>query len=120
MCGRNALKSATAMLGNTSFLSIAEEVTYSHHEKWDGSGYPQGLQGDNIPISGRLSALANVYDALLSKGVYKKGFSHQEALKIIKKDNGFHFNPDVADVFLKNEAKFQQIALRFVDSNKLQ
>ena len=79
LIGSKALKSAQAILGNNSFLSVASEIIETHHEKWDGSGYPNGLKGEQIPISGRLMALADVYDALTSERVYKLAFSHEKA-----------------------------------------
>ncbi len=113
--GRDALLAAEAQLGENSFLRFAKEIAYSHHEKWDGTGYPQGLKGEEIPISGRLMALADVYDALISKRVYKLPMPHAKAVEIIKKDKGKHFDPDVVDAFLELEDKFRAFALRFAD-----
>ncbi len=93
-----------------SFLRLAREIAQSHHEKWDGSGYPQGLKGEDIPLGGRLMALADVYDALISKRVYKEALPHEEAVEIIKTGRGTHFDPDVVDAFLDSEAKFKAIA----------
>ncbi|WP_231881275.1 HD domain-containing phosphohydrolase, partial [Oleiphilus sp. HI0123] len=77
--GADSLAVAEARLGSNSFLRYAREIAASHHEKWDGSGYPQGLKGDAIPLSARLMALADVYDALISKRVYKPAFDHDKA-----------------------------------------
>lgn len=101
--------------GHIDFLVIAEEIVYSHHEKWDGTGYPQGLLGDAIPISARLMALVDVYDALISKRVYKLGMSHAQATGIIVEGRGRHFDPDVVDAFLALDVEFQAIAIQFAD-----
>ncbi len=92
------------------FLEVARDIAYSHHEKWDGSGYPEGLVQDAIPIPARLMALADVYDALISKRVYKSAIPHQEALDIIVAGRGTHFDPDVVDAFLEIKDKFFSIA----------
>lgn len=99
------------------FLNFAKEIAYSHHEKWDGTGYPQGLSGDAIPISARLMALADVYDALISRRVYKSGMSHTQAMEIISEGRGKHFDPDVLDAFIRIETSFHEIAQRFVDNH---
>lgn len=83
-------------------LKVAEQVALSHHEKWNGEGYPQGLHGDSIPLAGRIVAIADVFDALTSKRPYKKPFPLEVALDIIRKERGEHFDPDVVDVFLEN------------------
>ncbi|MBF0101164.1 MAG: two-component system response regulator [Desulfobacterales bacterium] len=111
--GSHAIMACEKQLGGESFLRYAREIAYSHHEKWDGSGYPEGLKGENIPISGRIMAIADVYDALITKRVYKPAFSHQKAVEIIKEGKGTHFDPNMVDVFLKIEYKFNQIALKF-------
>lgn len=98
-----------------SFLRIAGEIAYSHHEKWNGSGYPRGLRGEDIPLAGRLMALADVYDALVSARRYKRPCTHKEARQIIEKGSGSHFDPEVVQAFVAVEAKFQEIAQRFSD-----
>ncbi|MBU2552454.1 MAG: HD domain-containing protein [Proteobacteria bacterium] len=113
--GRDALQTAIDRLGTNSFLMLAQEIAFTHHEKWDGSGYPRGLAGYDIPVSGRLMALADVYDALISKRVYKPAFSHEEAMGIIIEGRGVHFDPDILDAFLRIEAEFIQIAKEFAD-----
>lgn len=113
--GRDALLKAEMTIGYNSFLDIAKEIVYCHHEKWDGSGYPLGLKGENIPISGRLMALADVYDALITKRVYKDAFSHDVAKEIIIKGRGSHFDPDVTDAFIALERVFISIASTFRD-----
>ena len=98
------------------FLSMAKEIALSHQEKWDGSGYPEGLVGQAIPLSARLMAVADVYDALISRRVYKEGMSHAKAVAIIQEGYGRHFDPDVVDAFLALQPEFQDIAARFADS----
>jgi putative two-component system response regulator len=117
--GRDALLRAEQALGNvkSTFLSIAKEIAYTHHEKWDGSGYPQGLAGDDIPISGRLMALADVYDALTSKRVYKEAYFHEKAAEMIQDERGKHFDPDIVDAFLDMGDVFRNIAHNIVDPN---
>ncbi|NQZ93569.1 MAG: HD domain-containing protein [Moritella sp.] len=115
MIGADSLAVAEKQMGTNSFLAIAREIALSHHEKWDGSGYPYQLSGDNIPLSGRLMALADVYDALISKRVYKPAFSHDKAKEIILTGNGSHFDPAVVEAFLKCEQMFVSIALTYND-----
>ena len=114
--GRDALESAEKKLGKISFLRFAREVAYTHHEKWDGSGYPEGVGADQIPISGRLMALADAYDALTSKRVYKSAVSHENAVEIIREGKGRHFDPEAVDAFLEAKEEFQEIARRYADS----
>ena len=113
--GHDVIESSVRKLGKNSFLTIAAEIALSHQEKWDGSGFPQGLKGDEIPISGRLMALADVYDALTSKRVYKPPLSHALAVDIIKKGRGTHFDPDMVDAFLEIQEKFRNVAREFAD-----
>ena len=117
--GRDAIQRAEDQLGiSVDFLRLAKEIAYSHQEKWDGSGYPQGLAGDAIPISARLMAVADVYDALISRRVYKSGMSHEEAVDIIRQGGGWHFDPDVCDAFLSAAEQFKAIVERFSDSDQ--
>ncbi len=113
--GRDAISRAEKKLGNRSFLHYALEIAESHQEKWDGSGYPNGWKGEQIPLSGRLMAIADVYDALISKRVYKAPFSHSKAVAIIEEGRGSHFDPDLVDAFLEVAEEFRQIALQHVD-----
>ncbi|WP_261843359.1 HD domain-containing phosphohydrolase [Aliamphritea ceti] len=113
--GADALSVAEEKLGTNDFLRYAREISLTHHEKWDGSGYPNGLSGTDIPVSGRLMALADVYDALISARVYKPAFSHEKAKQIILEGNGSHFDPDVVDAFLTAEQQFIDIAEQFAD-----
>jgi len=108
--GRGILRDSEKLLGSSSFLRFAKEIAYTHHEKWDGTGYPQGLQGETIPVSGRLMALADVYDALISKRVYKESFSHEDTVNIICEGKGKHFDPAMVDGFIRIEKKFREIA----------
>ncbi len=116
--GGDAIASATRWLGTNSFLACAQEIATTHHEKWDGTGYPLGLRGEAIPISGRLMALADVYDALISKRVYKPPFPHAKAIEIITEGRGKHFDPDMVDAFLALGEEFRRIALQFADSDE--
>ncbi|MBC9249739.1 two-component system response regulator [Pseudomonas alcaligenes] len=117
--GRDAIQHAENQLGvKVDFLHFAKEIAYSHQEKWDGSGYPEGLAADDIPISARLMAVADVYDALISRRVYKPGMPHEQAVAIIREGRGSHFDPDICDAFLANAEQFHAIAERFADSDK--
>lgn len=114
--GYDALVKAEKSLGMVlSFLDCAKEIALSHQEKWDGSGYPQGLSGDKIPFSARLMAVADVYDALISRRVYKPPFSHEKALMIMREGRGTHFDPDVLDAFLAIEEQIVAIASTYTD-----
>ncbi len=114
--GHDSLLRAEQVLGTTDFLQMAREIAYTHHEKWDGSGYPRGLKGDEIPVSGRLMAVADVYDALISYRVYKKPIPHEEAVAIIQNSSGSHFDPDIVAQFLVQQEEFRQIAEEHSDT----
>ena len=116
--GRDVIEQAERLIGaKVGFLTIAKEIAYSHQEKWDGSGYPEGLAGEAIPVSARLMALADVYDAIISRRVYKEGMSHASAVHIISQGRGQHFDPDIVDAFLAILDEFQDIAARYADSD---
>jgi putative two-component system response regulator len=116
--GRSAILNAEYELGlEVPFLKYAKEIAYAHQEKWDGSGYPLGLAGDNIPISARLMAVADVYDALISRRVYKEGMTHEQAVQLIIEGRGKHFDPDITDAFLALQDDFIAIAAKFWDSD---
>jgi putative two-component system response regulator len=116
--GRDAIQSAEDQLGmKVEFLTMAKEIAYGHQEKWDGGGYPEGQAGDAIPISARLMAVADVYDALISRRVYKEGMPHEKAVQIIAASKGTHFDPDIVDAFMQLTEDFQAIARRFADSD---
>jgi putative two-component system response regulator len=115
--GRDAIEAAEAGLDfEVEFLRYAKEIAYAHQEKWDGSGYPLGIGGDDIPVSARLMALADVYDALISRRVYKEPMPHAEAVEIITSGAGRHFDPDIVDAFLNIAHEFYAISQRFADS----
>ncbi len=107
--GGDALKAAEAQIEGQSFLTIGKEISYHHHEKWDGSGYPKGLKGEEIPLSARLVALADVYDALTSDRIYKRAYTHHKAMEILVAERGRHFDPDIIDAFLLHEEDFKAI-----------
>jgi len=116
--GRDAIQSAEDQLGlKVEFLTMAKEIAYGHQEKWDGGGYPTGRSGDSIPIPARLMAVADVYDALISRRVYKEGMSHEKAVQIIAASKGSHFDPDIVDAFMELTDEFRAIAARFADSD---
>lgn len=98
------------------FLALAKEIAHWHHEKWDGSGYPDGLAGEAIPVSARLMAIADVFDALICQRVYKHAFSYEEARSIISEGRGKHFDPDATDAFLTGFSAFTAIADRYRDA----
>ncbi|PWC74819.1 two-component system response regulator [Azospirillum sp. TSH64] len=104
-----------AITGGSSFLRIAREIAHGHHERWDGTGYPQGLAGEAIPLSARLMAVADVYDALISRRCYKPPFPHEQAASIIREGSGSHFDPAVVDAFNALEDEFTDIASRYKD-----
>jgi len=101
------------------FLSLAKEIAHWHHEKWDGSGYPDRLSGDAIPVSARLMAVADVFDALISVRVYKPALPDAEARNIISAGRGKHFDPDVTDVFITYFDEFAAIAKRYLDTGAM-
>ncbi|WP_367567558.1 HD-GYP domain-containing protein [Lacrimispora sp.] len=107
--GYQTLSSIDKKDSSSAFIKVGMEITLCHHEKWDGSGYPRGLKGEEIPISARIMALSDVYDALRSKRVYKEGYSHEKSIEIISQGRGSHFDPLLVDVFLKNNCDFRDI-----------
>ncbi|MCX7143342.1 MAG: response regulator [Proteobacteria bacterium] len=115
--GRDAIAAAENGMGEgSSFLSAARDIAYGHHEKWDGSGYPQGLAGEAIPLFARIMAVADVYDALISNRVYKAGMPHAKAAGIITEGRGSHFDPDICDHFLLIQQRFASIAAELNDA----
>jgi HD-GYP domain-containing protein (c-di-GMP phosphodiesterase class II) len=113
--GAGVLRIAQEKLKFQSFLTLAIQLTLYHHEKWDGTGYPHGLAGEAIPISGRIMALADNYDALRSRRPYKAPFSHQESRQIIVGLRGSHFDPALVDAFLRREEDFRRISEELAD-----
>ena len=97
------------------FLETARQIAAGHHEKWDGSGYPEGLQGDAIPLPARLMAIADVFDALISRRHYKRAFTLDDAVDIIRNGRGQHFDPDICDAFVQLVPQFAAIAEQFAD-----
>jgi len=115
--GRDTIMLVEKHIGGTNgFLMFAREIAHSHQEKWDGSGYPDRLAGEQIPLSARLMAVADVYDALISRRVYKPAFTHQQALDVMRKGRGTHFDPDVLDAFFEIEGRFAAIAEAYRDA----
>ena len=116
--GYGAIVRAEKTLGRASpLLAIAKELTRSHQEKWDGNGYPQGLSENQIPLSARIVALADVYDALISNKVYKDGVPHDTAVNVIFAERGAHFDPDIVDAFMEVHAEFAVIAQKYADTD---
>ncbi|MBF0379892.1 MAG: response regulator [Magnetococcales bacterium] len=115
--GYEAILQAEKMLNSTQshFLKFGRDIILHHHEKWDGTGYPHQLSGDDIPIPARLMTLADVYDALISKRVYKSSLTHDETTAIIVKDKNVMFDPDIVEAFLQVEGQFREIAEKFAD-----
>jgi response regulator RpfG family c-di-GMP phosphodiesterase len=107
--GGDAIQAIESKIEGRSFLHLGKEIAYNHHEKWDGSGYPRGLRGEGIPLSARIVALADVYDALTTKRFYKEAFSHEKSKQIIFGLKGTHFDPEVVDVFLLLEEEFNRV-----------
>ncbi len=115
-CGSNAIEQAERDVdAPLEFLTLAKEIAHWHHEKWDGSGYPDGLAGEAIPLAARLMAVADVFDALISKRVYKEAMTTAEAGRLLKEGRGRHFDPDVVDTFLAAYDDFVAIAERYRD-----
>lgn len=118
--GRDAIAAAERYLDTPdSFLRFAREIAYSHQEKWDGSGYPEGLWGEQIPLSARLMAVADVYDALISRRIYKPALPHERAVAMIREGRDQHFDPDIVDAFLECAEQFRTIAARFADDEQV-
>jgi putative two-component system response regulator len=106
--GARIIEKIEANTSESDFLNHSKIFALTHHEKWDGSGYPDGLRGEEIPLQGRLMAIADVYDALISERPYKKAFSHEEASGIIIEGRGTHFDPVLIDVFQEVKDQFRQ------------
>lgn len=117
--GYNTLHKAQVRLGKNSFISLAMDIAFTHHERWDGTGYPRGLRGEEIPLAGRLMAMADIYDALISKRVYKPPFSHEDACRIILEGDGrtmpAHFDPVLLEAFEEINELMRNIAITFAD-----
>lgn len=111
--GGDAILNVESKMNIQSFLTLGREIAYCHHEKWDGTGYPKALKGEAIPLSARIVALADVYDALTSERPYKEAFTHSKALGIIADGRATHFDPVIVDIFLEVEAEFDRIRLGY-------
>ena len=116
--GSNAMLQAGRTLHDDSFLRLAYELALTHQEKWDGTGYPRGRKGEEIPLAGRLMAIADVYDALISRRTYKEPLSHERAVEIMKQGRGSQFDPDILDAFLEIQEEFCSIARRFAEEER--
>lgn len=114
--GSETIRLAKSFLGEDSFLQVADEIALNHHEWWDGTGYPRGLKEEEIPIPGRLMAVADVYDAIISVRGYDPAYPHEEAVRILWEKQGTQFDPDVVNAFLQDEEEFRKIAARFAGS----
>lgn len=107
--GANTLREVQGKYPNNNFLDMGINIANYHHEKWDGTGYPKGLIGEDIPLSARIMSFADVYDALREKRVYKEAYSHNESIELIQKEVGTHFDPSICKVFLENQDEFKII-----------
>ena len=116
--GAETLREVDRQHPGNAFIRTGIDIAEGHHEKWDGSGYPYGLQGEAIPLVARILALGDVYDALTSKRCYKDAFSHEKSRSIIVQGKGSHFDPDVVLAFLEMEDEFQRIRSDFQDSDQ--
>ena len=96
---------------------IARDIVQAHHERWDGKGYPDGLKAELIPIPGRIVAIVDMYDALVSKRVYKERLQHEDAVKLIEEARGERFDPDIVDAFLRTQSQWRQVALNHQDED---
>lgn len=115
--GAATLDAALKEYPGTSFLEMARDIALGHHEKYDGRGYPRGLAGEEIPLSARIMALADVYDALTSRRVYKEAFSHDKARSIIVEGAGKHFDPAMVEIFLVHERQFIELREQYAETN---
>jgi len=117
--GHESLLKAEALAGvhDDEVLKVAKEIVHTHHEFWDGSGYPSGLRGADIPLSGRIVALVDSYDAMVAERTYRKAMSHKEAVDAIVSARGQHFDPEIVDAFLTVEAEFARIAAQYATSD---
>ncbi|HSE14310.1 MAG TPA: HD domain-containing phosphohydrolase, partial [Candidatus Deferrimicrobium sp.] len=111
--GSETIRLAKRMMGEDAFFQIADDIVLNHHERWDGSGYPGGLREDSIPLPGRLMAVADAYDAIISPRVYKPAMMHEEAVRILREKRGIYFDPDIVDAFLSVNEEFRRIAALF-------
>lgn len=106
------------LIKDNYYLSMAKKVISTHHEWWDGSGYPMGLKGEQIPIEGRVLAVADVYDALRSKRVYKAEIDHDTVIEMMSKESGTHFDPIVIEALLHSQSRFNQVSNTSINSEE--
>jgi putative two-component system response regulator len=111
--GGECIRQIQRRVGDPMFLELSREIALHHHEKWDGQGYPQGLAGEEIPLAARIVAIADVYDALSVRRVYKDPYPHEVCVEKIRRDSGHHFDPDIVEVFLTIQHEFRETAARF-------
>ena len=116
--GKNAIETVEKDLGELAFLHLAKEMAYTHHERWDGLGYPRGIKGNEIPLSGRIITVADVYDGLVSRRIYKPPYTHQVAVEMILKGKSMQFDPDVVDAFMRCLEELRHIAIEQADSDE--
>ncbi len=109
--GADCIEQIQRRLGESSFLHQAREIALYHHERWDGTGYPQGLRQEEIPLAARIVMIADVYDALTSRRVYKDPYSHAVSIEKIRRESGHQFDPQLVDIFLSIESQFEEIAI---------
>jgi PAS domain S-box-containing protein len=117
LIGSEVLRRAEERLGSASFITYSRQITEYHHEKWDGTGYPHGLGGEDIPLLARITAIADAYDALISRRPYKEPVSHEEAVEAIRAGAGTHFDPRLVEVFLRCSNEFREIISRIPEEN---
>ena len=117
--GKRIIYSTAQKIEGNNFLIIAGEIAYGHHEKWDGTGYPLGLAGQDIPLSSRIMTVADVYDALISRRCYKPPFPHEDSIRMMREKRGKIFDPVIFDAFLGMEEKIREIAARFPEEGEL-
>jgi putative two-component system response regulator len=116
--GKRIIERIEISTSQQAFLEHARILAWTHHEKWDGTGYPNALKGEEIPLQGRLMAIADVYDALISDRPYKKAFPHDLAVEIIKNDSGTHFDPALVELFLSVADEFEQVSSQIKDNTE--
>ncbi len=117
--GAECISQIESRLGQANFMETAREIALLHHEKWDGTGYPQGLSGNAIPLSARIVALADVYDALSVERCYKQPILHEQCVEIIRVEAGKHFDPGIVDVFLQIQSEFDRIRATYAEKESL-
>lgn len=114
--GAECIREIEQRLGSCNFLSMARGIAQCHHERWDGTGYPRGVSGSQIPLAARIVSIADVYDALASKRVYKDAFPHEKCVALIAEASGTQFDPEITDIFLAVAEQFREISTRFGDN----